>query len=240
MTARFQERHGDFARTIGALEAHRDELLSIGEEPHQPPAPRWTQDWFPRLDAAAYYAMVHTYRPRRIIEVGCGHLTRFAARAVADARLRTDITCIDPAPRASLEGLPLNVCHEIVQDTDPGMFASLRGGDIFFVDSSHVMATGSDVEFIFAKVLPRLKKDVLVHFHDIFLPDDYPADWAWRKYNEQSAVAGLLDRTDWRLLFASHYVVGNMVEELGSGVLAELPLVEGARESSLWLCKDQE
>ncbi len=237
MTVNFQNLRGDFARIIAIINSHRDDLLAIGEEPHRPPAPRWGQDWFPRLDAAAYYAIVRAHRPRRIIEVGAGHSTRFAARAVADGGLATEITCIDPEPRATLDGLPLTRCRKKVQDTDPTTFRLLAPGDILFVDSSHVLTPGSDVDFILNNVLPGLALGALVHFHDIFLPGDYPADWAWRKYNEQSAVATLLDSPDWQVLFASNYVVGHMVETLESGVIGELPLVDGAPESSLWLRK---
>ncbi|MNC95417.1 hypothetical protein D3C83_125350 [compost metagenome] len=71
-----------------------------------------------------------------------------------------------------------------------------------------------------------------LHFHDIFLPDGYPADWAWRRYNEQEAVAALIDSRVLEPLFSSHQHAHNL-----SGVLARLPLVPGARESSLWLTK---
>ena len=67
------------------IEQYAAELEAIGSAP--PPAPRWNQDWFPRLDAAAAYAMVRNTRPRRIVEVGSGHSTRFMARAVADGGL---------------------------------------------------------------------------------------------------------------------------------------------------------
>ena len=88
---------------LSSIEKYRRELESIGSEP--PPAPRWNQDWFPRLDAAAAYATVRETRPRRIVEVGSGHSTRFLARAVADGGLATRITAIDPRPRAAIRGL---------------------------------------------------------------------------------------------------------------------------------------
>src|SRR5262245_31183128 len=84
---------------LSLIEGHARELEAIG--PDAPPAPRWNQDWFPRLDAAAAYAMVRALRPKRIVEVGSGHSTRFLARAVADGGLDTRITAIDPEPRAT-------------------------------------------------------------------------------------------------------------------------------------------
>ena len=73
---------------------------------------------------------------------------------------------------------------------------------------------------------------VRVHFHDIFLPDDYPAEWAWRRYNEQAEVKKLIDAGVLRVEFSSHARKHDL-----SGVLARLPLVPGALESSLWLTK---
>ena len=39
------------------------------------------------------------------------------------------------------------------------------------------MKTGSDVIFEFFEVLPRLNNGVIVHFHDMFFPFEYPEHW---------------------------------------------------------------
>jgi predicted O-methyltransferase YrrM len=213
------------------VENYSAELLSIGSEP--PPAPRWTQDWFPRLDAAAAYALVRATRPRRILEVGSGHSTRFLARAARDQGLATRITAIDPQPRASLAGLPIAWLAHRVQDVSPEIFATLEPCDILFIDSSHQVRPGSDVQYLLDEALPRLAAGVRVHFHDIFLPDAYPAAWAWRRYNEQEAVARLLE-DGFVAEFSSHQT---FTRGTPGGVLARLPLPEGALESSLWLRK---
>jgi hypothetical protein len=217
---------------LDSIEQYAADLEKIGAAP--PPAPRWNQDWFPRLDAAAAYAMVRTLRPRRIVEVGSGHSTRFMARAVADGGLETRITAIDPAPRASIEKLPVDWLRVAVQRVPA--FPPLAAGDILFVDSSHQIKPGSDVEFLLRAVLPLVPAGVRVHFHDIFLPDDYPREWEWRRYNEQAAVASLIEQNIFTVDFASHALVSRSPERI-SGVLARLPLVPGAKESSLWLTK---
>lgn len=214
---------------VASIESYAAELEAIRPDA-PPPAPRWNQDWFPRLDAAAAYAMVRTLEPRRIVEVGSGHSTRFLARAVADGRLDTRITAIDPAPRATLEGLNVRWLRQPVQEMELDVFAALEERDILFIDSSHQLKPGSDVEFLLDKVLPRLAKGVRVHFHDIFLPDPYPAAWAWRRYNEQEAVAPLIG-AGFEMEFSSHGA-GKL-----NGVLARLPLKARAIESSLWLRK---
>jgi hypothetical protein len=212
------------------IEKYAAALEAIGSLP--PPAPRWNQDWFPRLDAAAAYATVRETKPRRIVEVGSGHSTRFLARAVADGGLDTSITAIDPQPRASIEKLPVHWIRMPVQQVEA--FPPLGAGDILFIDSSHQLKPGSDVEFLLGAVLPRLPAGVRVHFHDIFLPDDYPAHWAWRRYNEQQAVSSLIESGLLRVDFSSHETAK---QPLG-GVLARLPLVPGALESSLWLTRN--
>jgi hypothetical protein len=216
---------------LAEIEALAADLERIGSEP--PPQPRWTQDWFPRLDAAAAYAMVRATRPRRIVEVGSGHSTRFMARAARDGGLDTHITAIDPAPRASLAGLPISFLPKPVQQAGIEPFAALEEGDTLFIDSSHRLQPGSDVEFLFENAFPKLERGVRVHFHDIFLPDAYPRGWEWRKYNEQQAVAGLLG-SGYVQEFSSQQVLKQRT--LG-GVLARLPRVPGAIESSLWLRK---
>ena len=218
---------------LSLIEGCAPELEAIGAAP--PPAPRWNQDWFPRLDAAAAYAIVRSTRPRRIVEVGSGHSTRFLARAVSDGGLDTRITAIDPEPRATIENLPVEWIRMPVQRI--AAFPALGAGDILFIDSSHQLKPGSDVEFLMRAVLPLLGAGVRVHFHDIFLPDDYPPDWQWRRYNEQAAVASLIQRDLFKVDFASHAVVSRSPEKI-RGVLARLPLLPTAFESSLWLTKN--
>jgi predicted O-methyltransferase YrrM len=225
----------DFRAMLTAIDAHDEALRAIGEAP--PPAPRWTQDWFPRLDAAAAYALVRALKPRRIVEIGSGHSTRFLARAVADGRLDTRITAIDPAPRAPLAGLDVTFLRATVQDAGDAPFAGLGPGDVLFIDSSHILMPGSDVDWLINRVLPALPAGIYLHMHDVFLPDDYPADWAWRGYNEQLVVAALIHGGGYRPRFASHYVVTRMAGDLEASAVDRLPLPPGAHESSLWLEK---
>ena len=241
----FARQEPAFRAMLALLDRYAEDLLRIGEEPA--PQPRWTQDWFPRLDAAAAYALVRAHAPRRILEIGAGHSTRFYARAVADGGLDTRIVAVDPAPRAGLSGLGADLVRTTLQelltakaeggDGDP--FAALRPGDVLSIDSSHILMPGSDVDLLFGRVLPRLPPGVLVQIHDIFLPDDYPAAWDWRGYNEQLGVLPLLLGGRFEVLFSSRYAVTRMARALGKSVVARLPLgpdgAAGSFESSLWL-----
>ena len=53
-------------------------------------------------------------------------------------------------------------------------FSKLKENDILFIDSSHVLKTGSDVHYELFSILPSLNKGVLIHFHDIHYPFEYP------------------------------------------------------------------
>src|SRR3546814_9518362 len=85
--------------------------------------------------------------------------TRFLCRAVADAGLGTEITAIDPAPRASLAGLPVQFVPAVMQTADPAVFAALQPGDVLFIDSSHILMPGTDVDWLFNRIPPALRSE---------------------------------------------------------------------------------
>lgn len=161
-------------------------------------------------------------RPCRIVEIGSGHSTRFLAQGVRDGALATAITCIDPAPRAPLAGLGIRHEARLFGPADAEAAAALAPGDLLFIDSSHVAMPGTDVDRLVLDVLPRLRSGVIVHLHDVFLPDAYPDEWAWRGYNEQLLVGALLQGGAYAPLFASRYVAVGTGWPL-DGILARLP-----------------
>jgi hypothetical protein len=221
-----------FRNVLENISRLRGDLEGISGDP---PSPRWKQDWFPGLDAAAAYAFVRQTKPRTIIEIGSGHSTRFMVRAKQDGGLATEIICIDPSPRADLRGLDLDLRNVPVQKLDPSALPGLRSGDILFVDSSHIAMPGGDVDWILNNLIPGLPKGVLLHFHDVFLPDPYPPSWEWRGYNEQIVVAALLAGGRAVPVFSSHFVRKHRADLIDSLEINWIPLIEGAIESSLWL-----
>jgi len=127
-----------------------------------------------------------------MIEVGSGFSSLISAE-VNRCHLNgaMEFSCIEPYPRQFLidgvDGITTLV-RKRVEDVEPSFFDRLGDGDVLFIDSSHVSKTGSDVNYLFFDVLPRLRPGVLVHIHDIFLPDEYPKVWAiddCRSWNEQ-------------------------------------------------------
>ena len=227
------ERHAaTFAAMLDAVDAHAGDDPAGGVEGLKS---LLGQSWFPSLDAAVAYALVRERKPQRIIEVGSGHSTRILARAECGVG---EILAIDPMPRADIAGLPgVRVVPSTLQAAPPDVFDGLRAGDVLFIDSSHILMPGSDVDILFNRVLPRLPSGALVHIHDIFLPFDYPPTWGWRNYNEQQGVLPLLATGAYRPLFSSVWVTRRMGERLAASVVARLPQPADAMATSLWLEK---
>jgi hypothetical protein len=151
-------------------------------------------------DAFGYWGMLNIFRPKRIIEVGCGFTSALALDAIEALGLDTVCTFIDPYPELLLRvASPIDKRHEIIADRiqtiDPKTVESLGAGDIFFIDSSHVMKTGSDVTFEILELLPRLASGVIIHFHDVFDGFEYPYGWVvdlGQSWNELYALQSFL------------------------------------------------
>jgi predicted O-methyltransferase YrrM len=249
----FESERGAFARILDDLTIYGDAFAAILAESTAdaaPGTPRFDQDWFPTLDAAIAYRMTRALRPRRIVEIGSGHSTRFMARAIADGGLTTTLTAIDPAPRAAIASLAIEHVADTVPpqrgDDDAVMrfgvrhaLTQLEAGDVLFIDSSHILMPGNDVDYLFNRVLPALPAGTIVQIHDVMLPDPYPAAWTWRGYNEQNALLPWLAGGTFRPLFSSHYATTRMADAVAGSAVARLPVVPGAIPGSLWLEKVQ-
>ncbi|WP_028562883.1 class I SAM-dependent methyltransferase [Paenibacillus pinihumi] len=201
-----RERYGELLRHFLT---YTEKLTAIDLYASDPPwRPVWLNSWFPGLDAAALYGIIGRYRPQRFIEVGSGNSTKFARQAITDLQLNTQITSIDPAPRAEIDMLCDVLIRSSAESVDISLFETLEADDILFVDSSHRAFMNSDVTVIMLEVLPYLKPGVLVQFHDIYLPHDYPEAWTKRYYNEQYLLASFLlgGQGGFEIVFPSAFV----------------------------------
>lgn len=195
---------------------------------------------FSWLDARMLFAILQESCPSRMMEIGSGYSSLLAAdvnRRFLDGQL--DLTCIEPYPRDFLrKGVPgiTRLIERRVQDVPLETFRGLESGDILFIDSSHVAKTGSDVNFIYFEILPRLREGVLIHIHDIFLPEDYPKDWIFKiglNWNEQYIVRALLMYSHgFEVLFSSSYALARHPTLLGKALSGQL-----FGGGSLWLRK---
>ncbi len=150
------------------------------------------------IEAQVLHGVIRHGKPGQIIEVGSGVSTYCALAATELNRQEgsaATITCVEPFPSAALRSMPVTLISRRVQEVDPAVFRSLRAGDILFIDSTHAVRTGGDVNYLILEVLPRLAPGVLVHIHDIYLPYDYSPETlqrVWRQWSETSLVRAFL------------------------------------------------
>jgi predicted O-methyltransferase YrrM len=142
------------------------------------------QHWYKQADSISLFSLLRILKPKRVIEIGSG----FSSALMLDVNDRffdrkMKLTFIEPHPER-LESLLIandrphvKIIRTPVQKLPIDTFSKLQSGDFLFIDSSHVSKVGSDVNYLMFEVLPRVPVGVVIHFHDIFWPFEYPADW---------------------------------------------------------------
>jgi hypothetical protein len=181
-----------------------DNLLYSADNPH-----------YSYTDSVILFCMLNHLRPSRLIEIGSG----FSTCAILDTNLlsldsATQIVSIEPHPEL-LKSLVaksndrLTIVESKLQDTDIRIFDQLEAGDVLFVDSTHVSKTGSDVNYIFFEILPRLKAGVVIQIHDIYPDFEYPDAWLreGRSWNEAYILRAFLEYNErFRVLLFLSYM----------------------------------
>jgi|CXWL01.1.fsa_nt_gi predicted O-methyltransferase YrrM len=196
---------------------------------------------YPPGDAELLYAMVRHTKPERIVEIGSGFSTLAMAEAcVANAAegAPVDFVSIDPYASWVAEEEPRGLSKfisEPVEGLDLSIFTELKAGDILFIDSSHIWRPGNDVDYEYFKILPLVQPGVLIHIHDIFLPDPYPPSWVVNEHmfwNEQILLAAFLSfNTSFQVELAAHYLESRHFDAL----IAAVPNVRPKDPGSIWL-----
>ncbi len=183
--------------------AYRDEYSRFPLEPTAEPHRYFVNNGgYESVDGEMLYSMIRDIKPRRIFEIGSGNSTYVAADAVlrnaAEGAPECQLIAFEPYPndvlRAGFPGLS-SLVGTLAQDIPLSRFDELEADDILFIDSSHVLKIGSDVQYLFLEVLPRLRTGVVVHVHDIFLPAEYREEWLRKQHwfwNEQYLLQAFL------------------------------------------------
>jgi len=180
---------------------------------------------FEAVDAEVLYCMVRHFKPSRIIEIGSGFSTLLFIKAIEanreQERRESSLTVIDPYPPKVIKSdIPCltNLIPREVQELDLDFFEQLESGDILFIDSSHVVKIGGDVNYLYLDVLPRIKEGVIIHAHDIFLPSEYPERWVLsehRFWTEQYLLQAFLTYSSaFEVLWGGSYMATNYPQEL--------------------------
>jgi predicted O-methyltransferase YrrM len=172
-------------------------------------------DYFGYSDGIFLNTMIRHFKPERIIEVGSG----FSSALMLDTNERffdgrIKLQFIEPFPEERLfhlikENDNCVVVRDLVQNTGDDIWDSLERNDVLFIDSSHVSKYRSDVNYLFFKVIPKLKPGVIIHIHDVFFPFDYPVEWLkqGRAWNEAYLLRAFLQfNSDFEIILFSSYL----------------------------------
>lgn len=191
---------------LAALRTYKGEYGAFAQRTAALNDGRWFQGGpFARPDADTAYALVRHLKPRRIIEIGSGFSTLAMSEAclknAADGR-PVEFLSIDPYPSYVLASNPKGLTRhfaEPLKSIPLSLFDSLTENDILFIDSTHVIRPGSDVEYEYFHLIPSVGKGTWIHVHDIFLPLPYPSNWITNEHifwNEQHLLAAFLAFND--------------------------------------------
>lgn len=211
--------------------ASRAELVAL----HIPPS-------FGAVDMEILYCFIRRYSPKLFVEVMSGTSTRVASTAMGQNAVGEDVApaiiVLDPDASANLATDPrIETRREDVRSIPVSFFKQLAANDILFIDTSHVLKTGSDVQHLILEVLPSLPVGVLIHVHDIFLPREYPAAWfeQLRFANEQYMLQAFLAFNDsFEVLWSSAYMHRHH-SDLLTGVFVSYDAGAERQGASLWL-----
>lgn len=151
---------------------------------------QFENDYYSYTDGIILYSMLRHFMPKKIIEIGSG----YSSALMLDTNQlffnnQIDLTFVDPNAERLYSILTeedkkkIIIIENDVQLIPLTVFEKLKAGDILFVDSTHITKTDSDVNYILFEILPILTSGVLIHFHDVFYPFEYPKEWVYKGYN---------------------------------------------------------
>ena len=231
----------DYKKYISKVIEYKERFWTIQDQQKETNSkrPAWNNGFLPGLDIVMIYTLISELKPNKYIEVGSGNSTKVVYMAKQDNDLNTEIISIDPMPRAEIDDLADKVYRLPFEDLDFDVVDLLEEGDVLFIDNSHRILPNSDAMVFFLEILPRLKKGVVVHIHDIFLPYDYPQFMCDRFYSEQYGLAMYLlaNPKKYKTIFPNYFVSENKELSTALSGIWEHPNMNGVERhgGSYWL-----
>jgi SAM-dependent methyltransferase len=194
-------------------------------------------------DAIVLYCMIRHVQPKRIIEIGSGY-SSCVTLDTNEIFFTSRVSCafIDPYPELLLSLIKESDKDKIelislkLQDVPLNKFSDLSANDILFIDSTHVVKTGGDLNYIFFEILPNLKNGVYIHFHNIFYPFEYPKEWIYegRAWNEAYFLRAFLQyNNEFRIQFFNTFLAHFHKDKF----MHDMPLCLKNSGSSIWIKK---
>lgn len=170
----------------------------------------WDAGLFGFSDAMAYYCYLRKLRPKTVLEIGSGFSSLVALMGLK-ANGTGHLVCAEPFPRDFLKDrADITLVQKPAQVLAAEYFNdTLADGDVLFIDSTHTVKSGSDCLHIYLRILPKLRRRLHVHVHDIYLPFAIPRKQMLERqihWTEQYLLmAFLLDNPKARVLYGSWY-----------------------------------
>lgn len=201
------------ANFIGSIAMFADAFdPPLEGDPGHPEGFFWKNPAFSYMDAMLYYCILRATRPQRVLEIGSGFSTLVADQALRDNGVG-ELVIIEPYPKGFLRALPSvsRLIEKPVQAIPAGeLIALVESCQVWFIDSTHTVKTGSDCLSIYLKIMPQIRSSVLCHSHDVYLPYAMPAALALRKHvywtEQYLLLAYLLDNPKAQVLAGSCYL----------------------------------
>lgn len=197
------------------------------DEPRRGQRYHFANGVFEHADGLFLHLILRHLQPKRVLEIGSGYSSVCALDTVDAFVAECRCTFVDPHAdllRSLLRPGDLervDLIERQVQSVPLETFQELEAGDLLFIDSTHVVKVGSDVNYLFFDVLPRLREGVVVHVHDVFPGFEYPQQWLQdrRFWSEAYLVRAFL-------LFNTSFEIAlwpSLVAETSSDTLVRFP-----------------
>jgi hypothetical protein len=159
------------------------------------------------VDAQVLWSFIASSRPHRVVQVGAGVSTALILDAATAFGFDIEVVCVDPFPTSYLKSLAdadrIRLVSEGAQEVALEVLTDLGDRGLLFVDSTHAVRPGSEVNRIVLEVLPRLAPGSWAHFHDITLPYNYQRGLMSTElfFSSESTLlhAFLVQNQSWRL-----------------------------------------
>jgi len=190
-------------------------------------------------DAIILYSFIRHFNPKKVIEIGSGYSSALMLDTKDIFKMETNYTFIEPYPKLLNSLLKeedkssSKVLSTKVQKVPVEVFSELEENDILFIDSSHISKAGSDVNYELFRILPNLKPGVIIHFHDVFYPFEYPKSWIerGRNWNEDYLLRAFLSfNNEFEILFFSDYMHKHFKD-----AFINMPLAYKNTGGNIWL-----
>ena len=208
-----ESQNSNYQNLLDSFKPYFKEVQSFDYNKKNDQDPFFNNGFLPGLDILTLYSLIASVQPEKYIEIGSGNSTKVVRKAIINEGLSTKIYSIDPYPRAEIDQLADYIERKPLEQLEDFNFIinELNENNILFIDNSHRSFPNSDVTVCFLEILPYLKKGVIIHIHDVYLPFDYPQFMCDRFYNEQYLLASyiLANPKKYQPLFPAYYISEN-------------------------------